>query len=105
MFCFSRNKTSYGTCAIGLFAKMSLPYRGCDLIRGINPSARTLTGLISLKKHTHPLTYNIINVHFFFTKTGFSLKNSPLSTTLILEDGQKSKERHDFKNRPTVAYN
>ena len=38
---------------------MSLPLQGRAIIRGINPSARSLTRLIPLEtKHTHLLTYN-----------------------------------------------
>ena len=41
---------------------MSLPLRGRAIIRGINPSARAVTRLISLEtKHTHLLTYNYHN--------------------------------------------
>ena len=60
LFCFSRNETSSGTCAARLIcSKCHSPYRGRDIIRGINPSARALTCLIPLKtKHTHLLTYN-----------------------------------------------
>ena len=44
--------------------KMSLPYRGRAIIRGINPSARALTHLIPLKtKHTHLLTYNQLHAN------------------------------------------
>ena len=59
--CFlSREMRPVKALALGVdLLKMSLPLRGRAIIRGINPSARALTGLISLEtKHTHLLTYN-----------------------------------------------